>query len=191
MSGEYDLIILDVMLPGTDGFSICREVRKELDVPVIMVTARQEDVDKIRGLGLGADDYVTKPFSPSELVARVNAHIRIHERLLKTISHKPAPKNMIQFKELQILIPYRRVIVRGKDVELKNKEFELLLFLASHPDIVFSKEELFNQIWGMDAMGNSPTVTVHINRLREKIEKDASDPEYIQTVWGTGYRFSS
>ena len=158
---EYDLVILDVMLPGVSGFEICREIRKTKDIPVLLVTAKKEDVDKIRGLGLGADDYIVKPFSPAELVPRVKAHIGIHERLLK----------------------------KGREVTLTNREFELLLFLAENPNIAFSKETLFDRVWGMDAVGDTATVTVHVNRLREKLEDDTGSPDYIETVWGVGYRF--
>lgn len=189
-SGKYDLLILDVMLPGTNGFEICRQIRQEQNIPIIMVTAKQEDVDKIRGLGLGADDYIVKPFNPGELVARVKAHISIHERLLKDTERKPDQTDIIESGDLQILVPYRQVNVRGKEIQLKNKEYELLYFLASNPGIVFSKDTLFDRIWGMDASGDTATVMVHINRLREKIEADPSEPEYIQTVWGAGYRFA-
>lgn len=189
-SGKYDLLLLDVMLPGLSGFDICREVRKAHNIPILLVTGKQEDVDIIRGLGLGADDYITKPFSPAELVARVNAHIHIHERLLDASAQQALGiSESIQAGALRILIPQRRVLIGGREVNLKNKEFELLLFLASHPDIVFSKDTLFDQIWGMDAIGDTATVTVHINRIREKIEQDPSEPKYIQTVWGAGYRF--
>lgn len=186
--GTYDLILLDVMLPGISGFEICRELRKEKHLPIIMVTARKSDVDKIRGLGLGADDYMVKPFSPTELVARVKAHIQIHERLLRETA--PAQEPCIEIRDLKIVPLSRRVFVRDKEVAMTNKEFELLLFLAENPNIVFSKDTLFDRIWGMDAIGDTATVTVHINRIREKIEKDTSDPEYIETVWGAGYRFN-
>lgn len=192
LAGDYDLLILDVMLPGCDGFEICREVRKALNLPIIMVTAKGEDIDKIRGLGLGVDDYVTKPFSPSELVARVKAHMQIHKRLLQEAV--PSGKDQkagdeIQIGELRILIPYRRAIIRGKEAELKNREFDLLYFLMSNPGIVFTKDTLLDRVWGTDAYVETSTVTVHVNRLREKIEKDPSHPEYILTVWGKGYRF--
>lgn len=186
---EYDLILLDVMLPGISGFDICRELRKDMDIPIIMVTAKGEDIDKIRGLGLGVDDYIVKPFSPSELVARVKAHLGIHERLLQKNERTPKKNEEIIIKQLRILPLSRRVYVRDQEVVLANKEFELLLFLAQNPNIVFSKEILFDRVWGMDALGDTSTVTVHINRLREKIEEDSSKPEYIDTVWGAGYRF--
>lgn len=186
---EYDLILLDIMLPGISGFDICRELRKDMDIPIIMVTAKGEDIDKIRGLGLGVDDYIVKPFSPSELVARVKAHLSIHERLLKKSDSLLKNKNEITIKQVRILPLSRRVYVKDREVILANKEFELLLFLAKNPNIVFSKETLFDRIWGMDAMGDTTTVTVHVNRLREKIEEDTSNPEYIETVWGAGYRF--
>lgn len=187
MAGGYDALILDLMLPGKSGFEICREVRQELDLPVIMVTAKKEDVDKIRGLGLGADDYMVKPFSPAELVARVRTHIQIHERLLAQKEEQQTQS--VAIRNMRILPKERRVFVNEEEVTLTNKEFEILLFFSENPNIVFSKEMLFDRIWGMDAMGNMATVTVHVNRLREKIEKDPSNPQFIETVWGAGYRF--
>ncbi len=189
-SGTYDLLILDVMLPGMSGFEICRQVRRTQNIPILLVTAKQEDVDKIRGLGLGADDYVVKPFNPAELVARVKAHISIHERLLGEAGSQGEKLDEITVGDLTVSVPYRIVTVKGKEVPLKNKEFELLAFLSGHPGLVFSKDTLFDRIWGMDANGDTATVTVHINRIREKIETDPSHPEYIQTVWGAGYRFN-
>ncbi len=189
-SGAYDLLILDVMLPGKSGFDICREIRQHQNTPIILVTARTEDIDKIRGLGLGADDYIVKPFNPSELVARVQAHIRIHERLLG--EHRPGsqPPEEIAVGDLLISVPKRQVTVRGQEVRLKNREYELLYFLACRPGIVFSKDTLFERIWGLDAVGDTATVTVHVNRLRDKIEKNPQKPEYILTVWGAGYKFT-
>lgn len=186
----YDLILLDVMLPGISGFEICREIRKQMNIPIVMVTAKKTDVDKIRGLGLGADDYIIKPFSPTELVARVKAHINIHERLLQDAGGISEPETPLEIRELRILPPSRKVFVRGEEIFLTNKEFELLLFLATNPNIVFSKDVLFDRIWGLDAVGDMATVTVHVNRIREKIEKDTSSPEYIETIWGAGYRFN-
>lgn len=187
LSGDWDALILDVMLPGKNGFEVCREVRKSLDLPVLMVTAKKEDVDKIRGLGLGADDYLVKPFSPAELVARVRSHIQIHERLL---AHREMQQDIgIKIKNLTILPKSRRVYLDDEEMSLANKEFELLLFLAENPNIVFSKDTLFDRIWGMESVGNTATVTVHINRLREKLEKEANSPQFIETVWGAGYRF--
>lgn len=188
MDNDYDLIILDVMLPEMDGFELCRIIRNESNVPVMMITARKEDIDKIRGLGLGADDYMVKPFSPAEMVARVNAHIKMHQRLE---SGDPKSKQVqnIAVKDLRINPETRRVFVNEKEISLVNKEYELLLFMAENPDIVFSKETLFDRVWGMDAIGDTATVTVHINRLREKIETDMGNPKYIETVWGAGYRF--
>lgn len=185
-ANPYDLVVLDLMLPGVDGFEICRRLRKKKDTPILMVSARKEDVDKIQGLGLGADDYMTKPFSPSELVARVKAHINRFERLS---AKRDGETEVISVGSLSIEKQTRRVLVEGKDVALANKEFDILLFLASHPNIVFSKDELFVKIWGMEALGETATVTVHINRIREKIEPDPSSPRYIETVWGAGYRF--
>lgn len=188
-SGDFDLLLLDVMLPGMSGFAICREIRQESNVPILLVTARQEDVDKIHGLGLGADDYIVKPFNPAELVARVQAHIRIHERLLSDRDREEEAKQEIVAGELVISVPFRKVTVRGREVTLKNREFELLCYLASHPGVVFPRDTLFERIWGLDANGDTATVVVHINRLRDKIEDNPSQPEYIQTVWGAGYRF--
>ncbi len=184
---DFDLLLLDVMLPGKNGFDICREIRQKKNLPIILLTARTEDIDKVRGLGLGADDYIVKPFNPTEMVARVQAHIRIHERLL---GETMAKKDEISFGELVISVPHRRVTVRGKEVNLKNREYELLYFLASNPGIVFSKDTLFDRIWGMDSVGDTATVMVHVNRIREKIEKNPQKPEYILTVWGAGYKFA-
>lgn len=184
---EYGALILDVMLPGKSGFDICREARKEWNIPILMVTAKKEDIDKIRGLGLGADDYMIKPFSPAELVARVKSHIQIHSILLEQ-KRKEADKGM-EIGPLKILPRERRVFVADEEKFLSNKEFDLLLFLAENPNIVFSKDTLFERIWGLDAVGNTATVTVHINRLREKLESGPVPVSYIQTVWGAGYRF--
>lgn len=187
LAGGWDAMVLDVMLPGISGYEVCREVRKTLNLPVIMVTAKKEDVDKIRGLGLGADDYLVKPFSPAELVARVKSHIQIHERLLE--EREQQRDRGITVKNLTIRPKARRVYLNDEEMNLANKEFELLLFLAENPNIVFSKDTLFDRIWGMDSVGNTATVTVHINRLREKLEKDEDSPQFIETVWGAGYRF--
>ncbi|HIZ21159.1 MAG TPA: response regulator transcription factor [Firmicutes bacterium] len=185
-SEHYDLILLDLMLPGIDGFTVCRKLRETLDIPILMVTARQEDIDKIKGLGTGADDYITKPFSPNVLVARIKANLAQYDRL----KHAGARDRMqIQIGNILLQQDTRRVFVDGTEIELKNKEYELLLFLMLNADIVFSKETLYERIWGYDAMGDNATVAVHINRLREKIEKNLSAPRYIQTVWGAGYRF--
>ncbi|AUS98369.1 DNA-binding response regulator [Clostridium thermosuccinogenes] len=187
-SGHYDLILLDIMLPGIDGFEILRHVRDTMDVPVLLVSAKKEEIDKIRGLGLGADDYITKPFSPGELVARVNAHISKYERLKNKYANV---KNdtVIAIRGLEINKDARRVFVNGKEVNMAQKEFDLLLFLAQNPNRVFSREELFERIWGLDSLGDAATVTVHVARIREKIETDPSNPQYIETVWGAGYRF--
>ena len=186
-SAPFSLILLDVMLPGMDGFEVCRILRKTLDTPILLVSARREDIDKIRGLGLGADDYVVKPFSPGELVARVKAHIARYERLRG--GPAGAGNRALRYGSLEIDLGARRVQIDGKEVVLTNKEFDLLAFLAQNPNIVFSKETLFDRIWGLDAAGDTPTVTVHIGRLREKLERDPSHPRYIETVWGAGYRF--
>ncbi len=186
LKGNYDALLLDVMLPGKSGFDICREIRREMHLPIIMVTARKEDVDKIRGLGLGADDYLVKPFSPAELVARVRSHIQIHERLLEY--REKVKERSIIIKWLTIFPKERRVLLDDGEVSLTNREFELLLFFAENPNIVFSKNQLYDRIWGMDSLGDTSTVTVHINRLREKVERDPSAPQIIETVWGAGYR---
>ena len=183
---DYDLLILDLMLPGVDGFEICRKVRDAKDMPIIMVSAKKDDIDKIRGLGLGADDYITKPFSPSELVARVKAHLARYERLIG--SHVEENK-IIEIRGLKIDITARRVWVNGEEKPFTTKEFDLLSFLASHPNHVYTKDELFSEIWDMDSVGDIATVTVHIKKIREKIEYDTSKPQYIETIWGVGYRF--
>ena len=184
LSGAFDLILLDLMLPGLDGFTVCRKLREQVDVPILMVTARQEDIDKIRGLGLGADDYIEKPFSPSVLAARVKAHLALYQRLAGPEKRKAE----ITLGGLRLNTETHRLYVDGREVELKNKEYELLLFFLLHIDAVFSREALYERVWGMDAMGDNATVAVHINRLREKIERDPSRPRYIETVWGAGYR---
>lgn len=186
LHGDFDLILLDLMLPGLDGFSVCRRLREETDIPILMVTARREDIDKIRGLGLGADDYIEKPFSPSVLVARVRAHLARYQRLT---GGQQRAKPELQAGGVHLNTETRRVFVDGREVELKNREYELLCFLMLHLDMVFSREELYERIWGLEAMGDNATVAVHINRIREKIEPDPSRPRYIQTVWGAGYRF--
>ena len=186
-SEKYDAVLLDVMLPGKTGFDVCRELRRSLRLPILMVTAKKEDIDKIRGLGLGADDYLVKPFSPAELVARVKSHIHIHNLLLEPREEKEEQE--ITYQNLTILPKSRRVYLDEKEVILVNKEFELLLFLAENPNIVFSKDTLFDRIWGMDSMGDTATVTVHVNRLREKIRKNSFKTQFIETVWGAGYRF--
>ncbi|AOY78126.1 response regulator transcription factor [Clostridium formicaceticum] len=183
---NYDLIILDLMLPKVDGFEICRQIRNEKNTPILMVSAKKEDIDKIRGLGLGADDYMTKPFSPGELVARVKAHISRYERLT---GDSKVTKDEIEIRGLTIDKKSRRVYINGKEVTLTTKEFDLLMFLASNPNRVFKKEELFEKLWGLDSQGDISTVTVHIRKIREKIEVDPSNPQYIETIWGVGYRF--
>ena len=188
LSKDYDLFILDLMLPGTDGFDICKKIREEKAVPILMVSAKKDDIDKIRGLGLGADDYITKPFSPSELVARVKAHLARYERLVGTGAKK---NDVIQIRGLKIDKTARRVWVNGKETQFTTKEFDLLTFLAENPDHVFSKDELFRKIWNMESIGDIATVTVHIKKIREKIEFDTSKPQYIETIWGDGYRFKA
>lgn len=186
LNGDYVLCILDVMLPGKDGFEICKAIRKEKNIPIIMVSAKRDDIDKIRGLGLGADDYITKPFSPSELVARVKAHLARYDRLVAST----VPQNdVLEIRGLKIDKTARRVFVNNEEKIFTTKEFDLLLFLASNPNKVFSKDELFRNIWDMESIGDIATVTVHIKKIREKIEFDTSKPQYIETIWGVGYRF--
>ncbi|HBZ82716.1 MULTISPECIES: response regulator transcription factor [Brevibacillus] len=185
---DYSLIIVDLQLPGMDGFELCSRIRQAKEVPILIVSAKKEEIDKIRAFNLGADDYITKPFSPSELVARAKAHLTRYERLT---SHKePAAKSEIHIRGLLIDKASRRVFVRNEEVIFTTREFNLLEFLTTHPNRVFSKNELFERIWGMDSSGDIATVTVHIRKLREKIEVDPSNPQYIETVWGAGYRFT-
>ena len=186
-SGDYALIIVDIMLPGRDGFSICKEIRAESDVPIIFLSAKSDEIDKVRGLGLGADDYMTKPFSPSELVARVKSHIARYEKL--TAAANKAKPDVLTIGGLKLDKNAHRVYVDDNEVAMPVKEYELLLFLAENPNIVFNKERLFDRIWGMDAMGDVSTVTVHIQRIRDKIDKNRSGNKFIETVWGAGYRF--
>lgn len=183
---EYDLFILDLMLPGIDGFEICRRIREKKNTPIIMVSAKKEDIDKIRGLGLGADDYITKPFSPSEMVARVKAHLSRYDRLIGS----GMPSNeIVEIRGLKIDKTARRVWVNGEEKNFTTKEFDLLAFLAQNPNHVFTKEELFSRIWDMESIGDIATVTVHIKKIREKIEFNTAKPQYIETIWGVGYRF--
>lgn len=183
---EYNLVILDLMLPGIDGFEICRKIRDDKNTPIIMVSAKKDDIDKIRGLGLGADDYMTKPFSPSELVARVKAHLARYERLIGSAAEV---NKVVEIRGLKIDTTARRVWVNGEERAFTTKEFDLLTFLASHPNHVYTKDELFSEIWDMESIGDIATVTVHIKKIREKIEMDTSNPQYIETIWGVGYRF--
>lgn len=187
----FDLILLDLMLPGKNGYEICRAIRDKLDIPILMVTARTESVDKIRGLGLGADDYIAKPFDPAELVARVNANLRQYERMKQKISPVLVETpDEIQVHDLRILVNSWKVYKGDKEIKFPNREFELLKFFAMNPNIVFSKEQLFEKIWGYDYVGDSATVMVHINRIREKIEDDSKNPKILETVWGAGYRLN-
>ena len=183
---DFDLIILDLMLPEIDGFEICRQVREAKNTPIIMVSAKKDDIDKIRGLGLGADDYMTKPFSPSELVARVKAHMDRYNRLIGSTTQK---NDIIEIRGIKIDKTARRVWVNGEEKTFTTKEFDLLTFLAQNPNRVFTKEELFREIWDMESVGDIATVTVHIKKIREKIEYNNAKPQYIETIWGVGYRF--
>ena len=186
LNEDFNLIILDLMLPNVDGFEICKKVCEKKNTPIIMVSAKKEDIDKIRGLGLGADDYMTKPFSPSELVARVKAHLARYERL---VGSGVKANEIIEIRGIKIDKTARRVYVNGEEKAFTTKEFDLLTFLAENPNHVFTKEELFNKIWDMESIGDIATVTVHIKKIREKIEFNTSKPQYIETIWGVGYRF--
>ena len=186
LSDDFELVILDLMLPGVDGFEICRQVRETKNTPIIMVSAKKDDIDKIRGLGLGADDYMTKPFSPSELVARVKAHLTRYERL---VSSNVRETTVVEIRGIKIDKTARRVWVNGEEKNFTSREFDLLTFLAENPNHVFTKEELFQKIWDMDSVGDIATVTVHIKKIREKIEFNSTKPQYIETIWGVGYRF--
>lgn len=183
---EFDLIILDLMLPNVDGFEICKKIRAVKNIPIIMVSAKKDDIDKIRGLGLGADDYMTKPFSPSELVARVKAHLARYERL---VGSNIKENEMIEIRGIKIDKTARRVYINDVEKNFTTKEFDLLTFLAQNPNHVYTKEELFQEIWDMESIGDIATVTVHIKKIREKIEFDTAKPQYIETIWGVGYRF--
>lgn len=183
---DFDLIVLDLMLPGMDGFEVCKRIRKAKNIPIIIVSAKKDDIDKIRGLGLGADDYMTKPFSPSELVARVKAHLARYERLVGTTV---SSNEIVEIRGIKIDKTARRVYVNGEEKNFTTKEFDLLTFLVENPNHVFTKEELFREIWDMESIGDIATVTVHIKKLREKIEFNTSKPQYIETIWGVGYRF--
>ncbi len=187
ISGAYDVIIVDLMLPNKSGYEIIKEVRKKLEIPVIVVSAKSEDIDKIRGLDYGADDYLTKPFSPAELVARVKSHIKRYERL----KGNNASNEIIVYRGLEINTASHRVFVNDVEVQMTTKEYELLFFLTSNPNIVFTKEQLFNSIWSDEYYGDTATVPVHIQKIRKKIEKDPANPEFIETLWGTGYRFNA
>ena len=184
--GIYDLVVVDLMLPSVNGLDIVKKFREKFETPIIIVSAKVDDIDKIRGFGFGADDYLTKPFSPAELVARIKSHIMRYERLIG----KKDIKNILINKALEINLDSHKVFMRGKEVLLTTKEFELLTFFAKNPNIVFTKDQLFDKIWGTDFYGDTATVAVHVQKLRKKIEKDSATPEYIETIWGTGYRFN-
>ncbi len=186
LNEEFDLFILDLMLPGVDGFEICKQIREQKNTPIIIISAKKDDIDKIRGLGLGADDYITKPFSPSELVARVKSHLNRYERLVGETQNQ---NEVVEIRGIKIDKTARRVYVNGEEKTLTTKEFDLLAFLASNPNRVFTKEEIFSEIWDMESVGDIATVTVHVKKIREKIEADTTKPQYIETIWGVGYRF--
>lgn len=186
LTEDFDLVILDLMLPGMDGFDVCKKIREKKNIPILMVSAKKDDIDKIRGLGLGADDYMTKPFSPSELVARVKAHMARYDRLVGSAQKS---NDIVEIRGIKIDKTARRVWIEGEEKTFTTKEFDLLTFLAENPNHVYTKEELFREIWDMDSIGDIATVTVHIKKIREKIEFDTSKPQYIETIWGVGYRF--
>ncbi len=187
LNGTFDLIVLDLMLPVIDGFEICKKIRSEKETPILMISARKDDIDKIRGLGLGADDYITKPFSPNEMVARVKAHISRFEKL--SSSGRRHKQTELVIRGLSINLDARRVMLNGEEIFLTTKEYDLLLFLAQNPNHVFSKEALLERVWGIDYFGDSATITVHIGKVRDKIEKDKESEQFIETIWGVGYRF--
>ena len=186
LNEDFDMFLLDLMLPGTDGFEICKKIREVKNTPILMVSAKKDDIDKIRGLGLGADDYITKPFSPSELVARVKAHLARYERLIGSNAQE---NDIIEIRGIRIDKTARRVWVNDEEKQFTTKEFDLLTFLAQNPNHVFTKDELFSKIWDMESIGDIATVTVHIKKIREKIEYNTAKPQYIETIWGVGYRF--
>lgn len=187
---KADLILLDLMLPGKSGYDVCREIREQIDIPILMVSARTEAVDKVKGFGLGADDYITKPFDPAELVARIHANLRQHDRVMKKYEAEDTKPKEICIGNIRILPESWKVFKGDKEIKFPNREFELLKFMAENPNIVFSKETLFEKIWGYDYVGDSATVMVHINRIREKIEEDSKNPKLLETVWGAGYRLN-
>ncbi|MDD6806200.1 MAG: response regulator transcription factor [Lachnospiraceae bacterium] len=189
LTNDYNLIILDLMLPGIDGFEVCKTIREKKNIPILMVSAKKEDIDKVKGLGLGADDYMTKPFSPSELVARVKAHVSRYQRLVGSNTSAYGGNEIVEIRGLKIDKTARRVYVDGEEKIFTTKEFDLLTFLAEHPNRVYTKDELFREIWGMESMGDVATVTVHIKKIREKIEYNTANPQYVETIWGVGYRF--
>ena len=186
MTGNYDVVVVDLMLPNKNGFEIIKEIRKKWEIPIIVVSARSEDIDKIRGLDFGADDYITKPFSPAELIARIKSHIKRYQRLKgHTVSE------ILEHRGLEINTASHKVMVNGINIQLTTKEYDLLVFLAANPNIVFTKAHIFDTIWGDESCGDTATVAVHIQKIRKKIEKDPANPEFIETLWGTGYRFNS
>lgn len=187
---HFSLILLDLMLPGKSGYEICKEIRDKIEIPILMVTARTESVDKIRGLGLGADDYISKPFDPAELVARVNANLRQYERMSEKVVKQEQSARKIEVHGLRILLDSWKVYKGDEEIRFPNREFEILKFLATNPNIVFSKEQIFEKVWGYDYVSDSATVMVHINRIRDKIEEDSKNPKIIETVWGAGYRLN-
>ena len=187
LTSQYDAVVVDLMLPGKSGYEIIKEIRKKLEIPILVVSAKSEEIDKIRGLDYGADDYLTKPFSPAELVARVNSHIRRYERL----KGNNISQEIIVHGGLEINTSGHKVFINGKEIQLTTKEYDLLIFLASNPNIVFTKNQLFDGIWGSEYFGDTATVPVHIQKIRKKIEKDPANPEFIETLWGTGYRFNA
>ena len=187
LSEDFDLVLLDVMLPGEDGFSLVKEIRRHKDIPVIMVSAKKDDIDKIRGLGLGADDYMTKPFSPGEMVARVKAHIDRYRQIKGVIP----PSSMVTIRELTIDTGTHEVYVDDEKKQLTTREYDLLMYMVERPNQSISKEELFEKLWSEGSIGDIGTVAVHINRLRDKLEKDPGHPSFIETVWGMGYRFKA
>lgn len=183
LNNQYSLVLLDIMLPKMDGFEVCKKIRDTKDIPVLLVSAKKDDSAKINGLGFGADDYIVKPFSPSELVARVKAHINRYQRLTNTTE-----PNLVIYGDFKLNKDTGEVFLKDKEIVLTKKEFEVLYLLVTNPETIFSKNELFERVWGYDSLGDTSTLTVHINRLRDKLKATQPDTDFIKTIWGRGYR---
>jgi len=188
LTGKYDLIILDIMIPRMSGFEICKKLREKVNTPILMVSAKKEDIDKIRALGFGADDYITKPFSPNELVARVKSHLNRFERLTK--GFQTASDEILEADHIRLNTKSHKVFSFEREISFTTKEFELLKFFMKNSNQVFNKEDLFEKVWGLGSFGDTSTVVVHIKRIREKIEFDPKNPVLLETIWGSGYRFN-
>lgn len=186
LSEDFQMVLLEVQLTGVDGYEVCKKIKESKNIPVMFISSKTEEISIIKGLGVGADDYMCKPFSPGEMIARVKAHINCYARLLEVSEHK---NDIMEIGNLKIDKTSRRVFQNKKEKNFTTKEFDLLCYLAEHPNKVFSKEQLFQEIWDMDCVGDIATVTVHIKKIREKLHENSTKPEHIETVWGVGYRF--